>query len=179
MLSSKMENVLNMKASKFIGMTVLDSDAKEAGKIAEIEIKLKHCLVDKIWVTTGSTLSKKYFSIKEEDLNKIGDYVQLKLNGEEIDLKPKVNKLGELAETGLLFKDVVGKTVLTDDAMEVGKVSDMLIDPAGCMIHNVLISTGPAFRKKQLKVSDEDIHSFGDYVILKLDKEAVNKRITD
>ena len=179
MLSSKMESMLKMKASKFIGMTVLDSDAKEAGKIAEIEIKLKNCLVDKIWVTTGSTLSKKYFSIKEEDLNKIGDYVQLKLNGEEIDLKPKVNKLGELAETGLLFKDVVGKTVLTDDAMEVGKVSDMLIDPAGCMIHNVLISTGPAFRKKQLKVSDEDIHSFGDYVILKLDKEAVNKRITD
>ncbi|MEN6293984.1 MAG: PRC-barrel domain-containing protein, partial [Methanobacterium sp.] len=117
--------------------------------------------------------------VKEEDLDKIGDYVQLKLNGKEIDQKTKVNKLGELAETGSLFKDIVGKTVLTYDAMDVGKVGDMLIDPKGCLIHNVLISTGPAFRKKHLVVSDEDVHSFGDYVILKLSKEDVNKRITD
>lgn len=168
-----------MKASKFIGMTVLDNDAKEVGKIAELEIKLKHCLVDKIWVATGSALNKKYFSVEEEDLDKIGDYIQLKLNGDELNTKTKVNKLGELVETGSLFNDIVGKTVLTYDAMDVGKVSDMLIDPKGCLIHNVLISTGPAFRKKHLKVSDEDIHSFGDYVILKLDKEEVNKRITD
>lgn len=179
MLPIKKENALKMKASKFIGMTVLDNDAKEAGKIAELEIKLKHCLVDKIWVATGSALNKKYFSVKEEDLDKIGDYVQLKLNGKEIDQKTKVNKLGELAETGSLFKDIVGKTVLTYDAMDVGKVSDMLIDPKGCLIHNVLISTGPAFRKKHLVVSDEDVHSFGDYVILKMSKEDVNKRITD
>ena len=51
-----------MKASKFIGMTVLDKDAKEVGKIAELELKLKHCLVNKIWVATGSALNKKYFS---------------------------------------------------------------------------------------------------------------------
>ena len=179
MLPSKNGERVKMKASKFIGMTVLDNDAKEAGKIAELEIKLKNCLVDKIWVATGSALNKKYFSVKEEDLDKIGDYVQLKLNGEAIDLKTKVNKLGEQAESGSLFKDIVGKTVITDDAMEVGKVSDMLIDPKGCLIHNVLISTGPAFRKKHLTVSDEDIHSFGDYAILNFDKEEVNKRITD
>ena len=82
-------------------------------------------------------------------------------------------------ETGSLFKDIVGKTVLTYDAMEVGKISDMIINPQGCLIHNVLISTGPAFRKKHLQISDEDIHSFGDYVILNLRKEDVNKRITD
>jgi len=174
-----MENVLKMKASKFIGMTVLDNDAKEVGKIAELEIKLKHCLVNKIWVATGSALNKKYFSVGEEDLDKVGDYVQLKLNKEGIDLKPKVNKLGELVETGSLFKDIVGKTVLTYDAMEVGKISDMIINPQGCLIHNVLISTGPAFRKKHLQISDEDIHGFGDYVILNLRKEEVNKRIAD
>lgn len=171
--------MLKMKASKFIGTTVLDNDAKEVGKIAELEIKPKHCLVDKIWVATGSALNKKYFSIEEEELDKVGDYVQLKLNSEGIDSKPKVNKLGELAEAGSLFKDVAGKTVLTHDAMEVGKISDMLIDPKGCLIHNIIISTGPAFRKKYLKISDEDIHSFGDYVILNLEKEEVTKRITD
>ena len=168
-----------MKASKFIGMTVLDNEAKEVGKIAELEIKPKHCLVDKIWVATGSALNKKYFSVGEDDLDKVGDYVQLKLNTEGIDLKPKVNKLGELLETGSLFKDIVGKTVLTYDAMEVGKISDMLIDPKGCMVHNILISTGPTFRKKHLKISDEDIHDFGDYAILKLRKEEVTKKITD
>jgi len=168
-----------MKASKFIGTTVLDSEAHEVGKIAELEIKLKHCLVDKIWVSTGSTLNKKYFSVVEEDLDKIGDYVQLKLNKEEVSQRPKVNKLGELMETGSLFKDLVGKIVITHDAMEVGKINDMLIDPQGCLIHNIIISTGPAFRKKQLKISDVDIHDFGDYVILKLRKEDVNERITD
>jgi len=168
-----------MKASKFIGMTVLDKEANEAGKIAELEIKLKQCLVDKIWVATGSALSKKYFSVVEDDLDKIGDYVQLKLNTEEINSMSKVNKLGELMETGSLFKDLVGKTVITYDAMEVGKISDMLIDPKGCLIHNVLISTGPAFRKKHLKISDTDIHDFGDYVILKLMKEDVDQKVTD
>jgi sporulation protein YlmC with PRC-barrel domain len=168
-----------MKASKFIGMTVLDKEANEVGKIAELEIKLKHCLVDKIWVATGSALSKKYFSVVEDDLDKIGDYVQLKLNTEEINGKSKVNKLGELMETGSLFKDLVGKTVITYDAMEVGKISDMLIDPKGCLIHNVLISTGPAFRKKHLKISDADIHNFGDFVILKLIKEDVDQKVTD
>jgi len=168
-----------MKASKFIGMTVLDKDAKEVGKIAELEIKLKHCLVDKIWVSTGSALNKKYFSVVEDDLDKVGDYVQLKQNKEGIDGKPKVNKLGEQLKSGSLFKDIVGKTVLTYDAMEVGKISDMLIDPKGCMIHNILISTGPAFRKKYLKVSDVDLHDFGDYVILKLRRKDVNEKITD
>lgn len=168
-----------MKASKFIGTTVLDSEANEVGKIAELEIKLKHCLVDKIWVSTGSALNKKYFAIVEDDLDKVGDYVQLKMNQEEVSLKPKVNKLGELAEAGYLFKDIVGKTVLTYDAMEVGKINDMLVDPKGCLIHNIIISTGPAFRKKQLKISDVDIHDFGDYIILKLSKKDVDEKITD
>jgi sporulation protein YlmC with PRC-barrel domain len=171
--------VLKMKASNFIGMTVLDSEANEVGKIAEIEIRLKHCLVDKMWVSTGSALNKKYFAIVEDDLARVGDYVQLKLNPEEISLKPKVNKLGELTGAGYLFKDITGKTVLTYDAMEVGKINDMLIDPTGCLIHNIIISTGPAFRKKQLKISDVDIHDFGDYVILKLRKEDVDEKITD
>ncbi len=168
-----------MKASKFIGMTVLDKDAKEVGKIAEFEIKLKHCLVNKIWVATGSALNKKYFSVVEDDLDKVGDYVQLKQNKEGIDEKPRVNKLGEQLESGSLFKDIVGKTVLTYDAMEVGKISDMLIDPRGCLIHNIIISTGPAFRKKYLKISDVDIHDFGDYVILKLRKKDVDDKTTD
>ncbi len=37
-----------MKASEFIGLTVLDKEAEEVGKVVEMTIKLKKCLVENI-----------------------------------------------------------------------------------------------------------------------------------
>ena len=69
-----------MKASEFIGTRVLDSEANEVGKVAELSLKLKNCLVENIFISTGGTLNKKYFSIFEEDIAEIGDFVQLNLS---------------------------------------------------------------------------------------------------
>jgi uncharacterized protein YrrD len=73
----------------------------------------------------------------------------------------------------------MGKVVLAQEGLEIGKISDMIIDPKGCLIHNIIITTGNAFSKKHLMISDDDIISIGDYVILKLTKEDVEAKIID
>lgn len=168
-----------MKASEFIGMKVLNKEAKEVGKVAEMGLTLKKCLVDKIFISTGGALNKKYFAIVEEDVDEIGDYVQLNLDQAGIDKKVHEDKVENLAPKDSLFKDMVGKIVLTPKGMEIGKIADMYIDPKDCLIHNVVISTGGTFSKKYLMISDEDIGVIGDYVILKIEKDEVEKRIED
>ena len=162
-----------MKVSEFIDMTVLDKEAHEVGKVAEIAVKLKKCLVDKIFISTGGALNKKYFAVAEGDIANIGDYVQLKLDKYGIEQRVHVDKLTDFLPKGNHFKDLVGKKVLSQEGIEVGKISDMLIDPKGCLIHNIVISAGTALNKKQFLVSDEDIKSIGDFIILKLTKEEV------
>jgi sporulation protein YlmC with PRC-barrel domain len=168
-----------MKASEFIGMKVLDKEANEVGKIADLVIQLKKCMVEKIIIATGGTLSKKYFAVVEGDLAEIGDYVQLKMDKESIDQIAKTDKLDDLMPIGTQYKDVVGKIVLSSDAMDIGKIEDLEIDPKGCLIHNVMVYTGGTFSKKHLMIADEDINNLGDYVILKLKNDEVKERIVD
>lgn len=168
-----------MKVSEFIGMKVIDIKANEVGKVEDIAIVLKKCMVEQIFISTGSTLSKKYFAVTEEDIAVVGDYVQLKLGGDALESKIKVDKLDDLVAKDARFKNVVGKVVLARGGMEVGKIEDMLIDPEGCLIHNVIIATGGTFKKKHLVISDEDIAEIGDYIILKLSKEQVEQMAVD
>ncbi|MCE5213308.1 MAG: PRC-barrel domain-containing protein [Methanobacterium sp.] len=168
-----------MKASEFIGMKVLDKETNEVGKIAEISLKLKKCLVENIYVSTGGALNKKYFTILNEDIAEIGDYVLLKLSKIGVEGKILSDKIEEVALPESLFKDIVGKVVIAQKGMEVGQIEDMFIDPKGCLIHNVIISTGGTFNKKRLMISDEDIQDIGDYIILKLTKEEVEIKIQD
>ena len=162
-----------MKASEFIGMKVLDKGAHEVGNVAEIALKLKTCIVDKIFISTGGALNKKYFSVAGEDISGIGDYVQLKLEREGIEQKVHLEKLKDFLPKDFHFKDLVDKPVLTRDGLEIGKINDLLIDPQGCLIHNLIISAGNTFNKKNLVISDENIDAIGDYVILNLSKEEV------
>jgi len=166
-----------MKASEFIGMKVIDKDANEIGKVAELSLKLKKCLVEKIFISTGGTLNKKYFAINTEDIANIGDYIQLNLSNIGVEGKVHYDKIEDIESEGTLFKDTVGKIVLAQKGMEVGKISDMYIDPKGCLIHNVIISTGRTFNKKFLLISDEDISEIGDYIILNLEKNEVKERV--
>jgi sporulation protein YlmC with PRC-barrel domain len=168
-----------MKASEFIGMKVLDKQAHEVGKVVEIAFELKKCMVDKIFISVGGALNKKYFAIDEDDLYGIGDYVQLKLDKDGIEQKIHMDKLNDFTPKGNHFKDIVGKVVLTQEGLEIGKISDMIIDTKGCLIHNIIITTGNAFSKKHLMISDDDIISIGDYMILKLTKEDVEAKIID
>lgn len=168
-----------MKASEFIGMRVLDKEAHEIGKVAELSIELKKCLVEYIFISTGGALNKRYFTIFVDDIAEIGDFIQLHLSQVGIKGKVHLNRIKDFEYKGSLFKDIVGKVVVAQKGMEVGIIADMYIDPEGCLIHNVVISTGGTFGKKYLMISDVDIQDIGDYVILKLTKDEVNNRIQD
>jgi sporulation protein YlmC with PRC-barrel domain len=54
----------------------------------------------------------------------------------------KVDKIDDNLGNGTKFNDFTGKTVLTIKGMEVGKVTDMAIDPKGCLIHNIIVTSG-------------------------------------
>ncbi len=168
-----------MKASEFIGRKVLNKEANDVGKIADLAMNLKECLVDKIIIVEGGTLSKKYFAVTEKDLAEIGDYVQLKLDLEAMNVMSKVDKIEDLMEGEFHFKDYVGKIVISSDAMNVGKIEDMIIEPKECLIHKVLVSTGGTFSKKHLMISDEDINHIGDYVLLKTDKIGLEDKMVE
>lgn len=168
-----------MKVNDFIGMKVIDIEARDVGKVEDLAIVLKECMVEQIFISIGSTLSKKYFSIKEEDLAAIGDYVQLKLDGNALKNKIKVDKIDDLVAKESRFKNFAGKVVLAKEGMEVGKVEDLVIDPVGCLIHNIIISMGGTFSRKHIMISNEDIAEIGDYIILKLSKEQVEGMAVD
>jgi len=168
-----------MKVSDFIGMKVIDIEAKEVGKVEDLAVTIKECLVEQIFISIGSTLSKKFFAVKEEDIAAIGDYVQVKFNGEALENKIKVDKLDDLAPKEVRFKSLEGKVVLAKEGMEIGKIQDMVIDPAECRLHNVIISMGGTFNRKQFLISSDDIAEIGDYMILKLSKEQIEQMAVD
>ncbi|HNR25935.1 MAG TPA: PRC-barrel domain-containing protein, partial [Methanobacteriaceae archaeon] len=140
---------------------------------------IKKCLVDKVIVVTGSALKRNYFAVVSDEIAEIGDYMQLTLDEAGVEAKGKVDKIEQLPLEGDLLKTFLGKEVLSEDALIIGKVEDMLIDPKGCLIHNVVIATGSTFRKKNLIVSDDDIKHIGDYVILEMKKEKVEELLGD
>jgi sporulation protein YlmC with PRC-barrel domain len=148
-----------MKASEFIGMKVLDKEANEVGKVAEIAVIFKKCLVDKIFISIGSALNKKYLVIMDDDIAEVGDYLQLKIDKEGIDEQIKVDKIDDFMGKGTKFKEFIGKTVLTINGMDVGKITDMMIDPKGCLIHNIVATTGGTLNKKHILISDDDINA--------------------
>jgi sporulation protein YlmC with PRC-barrel domain len=74
-----------MNASEFVGMKVLDKEANEVGKVDEIAVVFGRCLVNRIFISVGSALNKKYLVIVNDDIAEVGDYLQLKLNKKEIE----------------------------------------------------------------------------------------------
>lgn len=71
------------------------------------------------------------------------------------------------------------KTVLSEDAITVGKIGDMVIEPKECIINQILVSTGGAFSKKRLIIADVDIKHIGDYIILKVSNKDLENKIVD
>ncbi len=71
--------------------------------------------------------------------------------------------------------EFLGKKVLDKNAMEIGKISDMEIDPLKGFIKTVTISKGDiALKQKTFIVSVNEIVQVGDYVILSLAGEDAN-----
>lgn len=75
-----------MKVSEFIGKKVLDKNALEIGKVSEVDISPKEGVIDSITVSTGDIWPRnKNFEIKSEDINQIGDYLLLNIEGSSIE----------------------------------------------------------------------------------------------
>jgi sporulation protein YlmC with PRC-barrel domain len=76
--------------------------------------------------------------------------------------------------------EFLGKKVLDKNALELGKVSEMDIEPKQGIMESVIISTGEiAIRKNDLVVTSKDIAEVGDYVLLKIDKQTILDRIQE
>ncbi len=74
-----------MKVSEFLGKKVIDKNATEIGKVSDVDLMPKEGLINSITVSTGDTwLRNKKFEIKSADINQIGDYVLLNLEGTSI-----------------------------------------------------------------------------------------------
>ena len=76
--------------------------------------------------------------------------------------------------------EFLGKKVLDKNALELGKVSEMDIEPKQGLMESVIISTGEiAIRKNDLVVTSKDIAEVGDYVLLSIDKQTILDRIQE
>lgn len=84
-----------------------------------------------IFISAGGALNRRYFTILVKDIAEIGDFLQLTLSKAGVEGKVHQNRINDFAFKGLLFKDVVGKVVVAQKGMEVGKIADMYIDPEG------------------------------------------------
>lgn len=79
-----------MRASELLGKKVIDKDANEVGKIADIEIDTSTGTIDYLIVSkAGLSFKPKTFPVKIEDVNTIGDYVILGVKPKELEVEEK------------------------------------------------------------------------------------------
>jgi len=68
--------------------------------------------------------------------------------------------------------EFLGTKVLDKNGFEIGKVSDMLINPKEGIINFISISTGEfGIRRKDVQINPDDVNVMGDYLLLKLSRE--------
>jgi len=68
--------------------------------------------------------------------------------------------------------EFLGTKVLDKNGYEIGKVSDMLINPEEGIINFISISTGEfGIRRKDVQIHPDDVNVMGDYLLLKLSRE--------
>jgi sporulation protein YlmC with PRC-barrel domain len=168
-----------MKASEFIGKTVIDQKGQEIGKITDIILKPKDCLIDKVLISDGGVLSKKYFTITEKEIDAIGDYVIVKMS--KTDTKERIDQedVESLKNVELNFKKLVGKTVITSNGVELGTVEDIMIQPKECLMENLVVKAKSELGKKSFTLENNEIADIKDYLILKIDFDSIEERIID
>jgi sporulation protein YlmC with PRC-barrel domain len=71
--------------------------------------------------------------------------------------------------------EFLGTRVLDKNAIEIGRVSDMYIDPIMGTVNIITISTNEfGIRKKDIEIKPKDIAVLGDYLLLKIEKADIN-----
>ena len=67
--------------------------------------------------------------------------------------------------------EFLGTRVLDKNAVEIGKISDMYINPIEGRIKIFTISTGEfGIRKKDMEIRPDEIEVLGDYMVLNIEK---------
>ena len=70
--------------------------------------------------------------------------------------------------------EFLGTRVVDKKAMEIGKVSDVIIEPIKAEILGIQISTGEfGLRKTDLFVIPSEIKEVGDYILLNIEKAQI------
>ena len=71
--------------------------------------------------------------------------------------------------------DFLGIRVVDKKAMEIGKVSDLIIEPMEAAITGIQISTGEfGLRKTDLFITPDQIAEIGDYILLNVEKAEIS-----
>ena len=72
--------------------------------------------------------------------------------------------------------DFLGKKVIDENAIEIGKISDVDLLPIEGLINSITISTGDTLlRNKTFQIKPDDIKQVGDYVLLKLGRSSIRE----
>ena len=158
-----------MKASEFIGRTVIDSKGHEVGKIDNIFLKPNESLMSKVVVSTGPVLNRKHFAINNSDIVALGDYIILALDESDIDKKISEAKstLELLKIENVSYKDLLKKIVISCNGVAVGTVDDLLIDPQKCLLETIIVKPKSNLSKNDLVINYDDILDIKDYLVLK------------
>lgn len=70
--------------------------------------------------------------------------------------------------------EFLGRKVVDNKAMEIGKVSDLIIEPQEAIITGIQISTGEfGLRKTDLFITPSEIEEIGDYILLNVGKNEI------
>ena len=72
--------------------------------------------------------------------------------------------------------EFLGTRVLDKNAIEIGRVSDMYINPIMGTVNIITISTNEfGIRKKDIEIKPNDIAVLGDYLLLKIEKADIDE----
>ena len=70
--------------------------------------------------------------------------------------------------------EFLGRRVVDKKAMEIGKISDLIIEPKESIITGIQISTGEfGLRRTDLFITPDDIDEIGDYILLNVSKDEI------
>ncbi|MCE5213398.1 MAG: PRC-barrel domain-containing protein [Methanobacterium sp.] len=70
--------------------------------------------------------------------------------------------------------DFLGTRVVDKKAMEIGKVSEIIIEPTEAKITGIQISTGEfGLRRTDLFITPSEIEEVGDYILLNVEKAQI------
>ncbi|RAP45146.1 MAG: hypothetical protein BZ135_06715 [Methanosphaera sp. rholeuAM6] len=157
-----------MNAKDLLGKKIIDKNAKDLAKLAEIDINIKTFTISKIYGSIGNPISKKYYDITSDNILAVGDYIQVAETADELEGK-LLDKIPESEENRMKINNLIGKTVLNSEGNITGKVVNLDIDLTTFKINGLSISNSSSTfgkPKNEAVITQEDILGIGDYIII-------------